>query len=91
MPQQKKPLPPIEADRRRMAYGAAERALRSRHRDEFEQLYEKACAEHNVPYKRKLTPAEKEAQTVREILARRPDLHDMVGELINDIQEAKEV
>jgi hypothetical protein len=67
-----------EAERRRFAYADAERQLREAHREEFEGMYAAACLRYRVPYQRKLTAAEKEAETVRAILGRRPDLHQSV-------------
>lgn len=83
-----KALPPDEAGRRRLAYSAAEKALREEHRAEFEKIYEYQCRQFGVPYKRKLTAAEKEEKQLREILERRPDLMLVAEELVTEYHEA---
>lgn len=83
-----KPLPVDEAGRRRLAYSAAEKALREEHRAEFEKIYEYQCRQFGVPYRRKLTAAEKEEKQLREILERRPDLILVAEELVTEYHES---
>ena len=49
---------------RNAAYAKALATLKANHEDEFQALYEAACGEFGIAYKRRLT-AEEKAETVR--------------------------
>lgn len=72
--EQEKTEQQIVNDKRRAAYQKAASALRIAHKDEFDTLYEQACAEAGVPFKKRLTPEERAAETLRVLAAEYPDL-----------------
>lgn len=61
---------------RSRAYHKAVMALRKAHHDEWERLYQLACENEGVAYKRRLTPEEKAAAEIEAILAKFPNLRN---------------
>ncbi len=61
---------------RSRAYHKAVMALRAAHREQWEDLYEKACVAEGVTYERRLTPEEKAAKQIEDLLAKFPNLRN---------------
>lgn len=60
----------------RQAYSAATTRLREEHRDEFDTLYSQEAQDRGVDYTPRLTPEQKAAQEMAELLEKFPNLRE---------------
>ena len=70
MTDEKKAEKKAPANPRNAAYGKALAGLKASHEEEFQTLYEAACAEYGVTYKRRLSAQEKAEIAQAERLAK---------------------
>lgn len=74
MAEQKNTEPADERDPRSAAYGAAVKRLREGHRDEFNAMVAEEMKARGVDWRPRLTPEEKAAKQIKQLLAEHPDL-----------------
>ena len=76
MTEQNTTTEPTEADLRRKAYSAAEKALREAHADEFRALVTKEAQALGVEYKFRPTKEERAEREIAKLLADNPGLRE---------------
>lgn len=80
---------PVVKNPRNQAYGAALKALRLAHKDEFSALYKAECEKHGIDYVERMTAAERaerDAEVAREKAAAKvAELVEKYGQGILDI------
>lgn len=61
------------------AYGQAQKDLREAHQDEFNDYYQKRCAEHGIEWSPKPSKADAALNTILELLADNPTLSEKLA------------
>ena len=62
------------------AYGAAQKDLREKHRDEFNKFYQKRCAERGIEWTPRKSKAEQALDQITDLLSEYPDIAEQVAE-----------
>jgi hypothetical protein len=62
------------------AYGAAQKDLREKHRDEFNKFYQKRYAERGIEWTPRKSKAEQALDQITDLLSEYPDIAEQVAE-----------
>ena len=62
------------------AYGAAQKDLREKHKDEFNRYYQKQCADRGIEWTPRKSKQEQALDTVMDLLTEYPDIAEALAE-----------
>jgi hypothetical protein len=62
------------------AYGAAQKDLREKYKDEFNRYYQKRCAERGIEWTPRKSKAEQALDQITDLLSEYPDIAEQVAE-----------